>query len=63
MLHAIMFTRSEFTCTRAPLAKVRNFERVASKTQRVHATAFSHLHEHRYKNALENKPYCPKIII
>ncbi len=28
------------------LAKVRNFERVASKTQRVHAAAFSCLHEH-----------------
>ncbi len=27
------------------LAKVRNFERVVSKTQRVHATAFSRLHE------------------
>ncbi len=28
------------------LAKVRNFERVASKTQRVHVAAFSCLHEH-----------------
>ncbi len=28
------------------LAKVRNFERVASKTQCEHATAFSRLHEH-----------------
>ncbi len=30
---------------RVALAKVRNFECVASKTQRVHATAFNSLHE------------------
>ncbi len=28
------------------LAKVRNFKHAASKTQHVHATAFSHLHKH-----------------
>ncbi len=37
-----LHTASSFVLT---LAKVRNFERVASKTQRVHATAFSCLHE------------------
>ncbi len=47
MLHAVQFTRSESHCTRAhALAKVRNFEHVASKIQRVHATAFSYLQEH-----------------
>ncbi len=39
------------------LAKVRNFEQVASKTQRVHATAFSHLHIARKKRSVYTRQH------
>ncbi len=42
MLHAIQFTHSK---SHMYSQKFKNFERVASKTQCVHTTAFSRLHE------------------
>ncbi len=45
LANTVQFTQRVSLVLAHALAKVRNFEHVASKMQREHTAAFSHLHE------------------